>query len=145
MASGETREINIYCYKAVYTFYATDYMKGFILSSQKIDKIAARRDLRKGYKNGTYKAGESIDNYAGQNRSAGGGSGSDFSVLANGGTTIQDAGLPSQQSESERSRDSESVWRDLSWEETELIFRRHKEFSQEMEKRSSYPIAEDGI
>ena len=65
MLPGETRAIHIYCYKAVYAFYATGYMKGYILSSQNIDTIAARRDLRKGYKNGTYKVGESIDNYAG--------------------------------------------------------------------------------
>ncbi len=127
MLLGETREIHIYCYKAVYAFYATGYMKGFILSSQKIDNIAARRDLRKGYKNGTYKVGESIDTYAGKNRSNRGGSGSDFSVLENGGTTIQDAGFPSQQSESEQSGDFAPIRRDLSWQEIEVILKELKE------------------
>lgn len=127
MLPGETREIHIYCYKAVYAFYATDHMKGFILSSQKIDDITVRRDLRKGDKNGTDKTGESTDTYVGKNRSNRRGSGSDFSVLENGGTAIQDAGLSSQQSEGEQSGDFAQIRGDLSWEEIEGILRELKD------------------
>ena len=55
MKPGEIRTTSMYCRTKTNVFCATGYMKGFILSSEKIDNIAARRDLRKEYKNGTYK------------------------------------------------------------------------------------------